>query len=324
MEPSIGGGRETLRDVLVDAEHRLQRAGVPSPGVDAAELAAFVLGTTRTRMLLHDPLDAEQRVRYENLIAQRASRVPLQHLTGQAAFRRIELSVGPGVFIPRPETELVAEAAIRTLRVAAPADRIAVDLCSGSGALALSLATEVESAHVHAVELSETASEWLDRNVRAHSADIAARQSDVAVYQTDATTCADPGQPLSALAGRVSVVVTNPPYVPTNATPRDVEVRDFDPPEALYGGVDGLDVIRRLVRTAAVLLRRGGLLVVEHGDEQGTEAGPNGVPGILSAQLSDDELELSTHTPAGQPVWTRVDDRPDLNQKPRFTLATRR
>lgn len=324
MEDFTYGSRETVRDMLVDAEQRLTRAGVPSPSFDAAELAAYVLGTTRMRMVLQDAFTPEQRVAFEQLITQRCARVPLQHLTGVAGFRRIEVKVGPGVFIPRPETELMTEAAIRTLKVAAPADRIAVDLCAGSGAVALSMATEVAGAQVHAVELSPEALVWTRRNVEWYSADVAAIDSSVTVHQGDATTCAEPGQPLSSLAGRVSVVTANPPYVPIGMVPQEIEVKEHEPRLALYGGDDGLDVVRGLIRTAAILLRRGGLLVIEHADVQGAEAGLAGVPGTLSAHLADAELELATHTPAGEPLWTRIDDRPDLNHKPRYTLATRR
>lgn len=324
MEDFTYGGRESLRAVLVDAEQRLTRAGVPSPSFDAAELAAFVLGTTRTRMVLQDPLSPEQRVKFEQLVTQRAARVPLQHLTGSAPFRRIEVGVGPGVFIPRPETELLTEAAVRTLAVAAVPDRIAVDLCTGSGAVAIAMATEVRNAKVVAVELSEDAFAWAKRNADAYSADIALMESTLTLTLADAQTCAEPGQPLSQLAGTVSVVTVNPPYVPVGMVPQEVEVRDFDPSLALYGGDDGLDVVRGVIRTAAILLRRGGLLVIEHADVQGVDAGLHGVPGTLSAHVSDAELETMTHTPAGEPLWSRVDDRPDLNHKPRFTLATRR
>lgn len=324
MEDFTLGSRETIRDMLVDAEQRLTRAGVPSPSFDAAELAAFVLGTTRMRIVLQDTFTPEQRVQFERLITQRASRVPLQHLTGVAGFRRIELSVGPGVFIPRPETELMTEAAIRTLSVAAPADRIAVDLCSGSGAVALAMATEVPDAQIHAVELSNDAVKWTQRNIDRYSADVATVGSTIVAYASDAMTCAEPGQPLATLAGRVSVVTANPPYIPLAMVPTEIEVKEHEPRMALYGGDDGLDVVRGLIRTAAILLRRGGLLVIEHADVQGAEAGLAGVPGTLQAHVSDAELELATHTPSGEPLWTRVDDRPDLNHKPRFTLATRR
>lgn len=324
MEDYTLGGRTSLRDMLVDAEQRLQRAGVPSPSFDAAELAAFVLGTTRTRMVLQDPFTGEQRVQYEQLITQRCARVPLQHLIGSAGFRRLELAVGPGVFIPRPETELLTEAAVRTLGVAAPAERIAVDLCSGSGAVAIAMATEVPGSQVHAVELSEDALVWTERNATAYRSDIAVVGSTLRVVHADATSCAEPGRPLSRLAGAVSVVTANPPYVPAGMIPNEIEVRDHDPALALYGGDDGLDVVRGIIRTAAILLRRGGLLVMEHADVQGVDAGLHGVPGTLSAHVSDAELETMTHTPAGDSLWARVDDRPDLNHKPRFTLATRR
>lgn len=324
MEDFTFGSRTSLRDMLVDAEQRLTRAGVPSPSFDAAELAAYVLGTTRTRMVLQDPFTPEQRVQYEQLITQRCARVPLQHLTGVAGFRRFEVAVGPGVFIPRPETELLTEAAVRTLGVAAPGERIAVDLCAGSGAVAIALATEVAGSQVHAVELSADALTWTRRNATAFSADIATVGSTLNVVQADAMTCAEPGEPLAALAGSVSVVTANPPYVPDDMVPNEIEVREYDPALALFGGADGLDVVRGIIRTAAILLRRGGLLVMEHADVQGADAGLHGVPGTLSAHLCDADLETMTHTPAGQPLWTRVDDRPDLNHKPRFTLATRR
>ncbi|MFM8895858.1 MAG: peptide chain release factor N(5)-glutamine methyltransferase, partial [Actinomycetales bacterium] len=132
------GGRVTVRDLLVDAERRLSGVGIESASVDAAEIIALVMGTTRSRLIMQDVVDPDRRVRIEQLLTKRQSRIPLQHLTGSAPFRRIEVQVGPGVFIPRPETELVTEAGIREL--ATSASRIAVDLGSGSGAIALSLA----------------------------------------------------------------------------------------------------------------------------------------------------------------------------------------
>lgn len=184
------GGRATVRDVLVDAERRLERAGVPSPSVDASELVAFALGTTRTRLFLHDRLDPDQRVRVEQLITQRLNRVPLQHITGTAPFRRLVVSVGPGVFIPRPETELVTEAAIRALGEFPEGERLAVDLCTGSGVIALSLATEVPSSRVTAVELDDVAVGWTRANVTAHRAVIDAAGSSLDVVHGDAVTVA--------------------------------------------------------------------------------------------------------------------------------------
>ncbi len=172
------GGRVTVRDVLFDAEHRLSAVRVPSPSVDAAELVAFALGTTRNRLFLQEAVTAEEKVRIEQLLTRRLSRVPLQHIIGKVGFRRIELEVGPGVFIPRPETELVTEAGLRVLAEQPEDRRIAVDLCSGSGAIAISLATEVPGSHVHAVELSIEAVEWTRRNVASHAEKIAAVRLD--------------------------------------------------------------------------------------------------------------------------------------------------
>ncbi len=253
------GGRVTVRDVLFDAEHRLKAVGVPSPNVDAAEILAFALGTTRTRLFLQDAVTDEQKVRVEQLLTRRLSRVPLQHLLGSTGFRRIEVEVGPGVFIPRPETELVTEAGIRELAAQPPGSRLGVELCAGSGAVAISLGVEVSGSRVHAVELSEEAVEWTRRNVAAHDARLTSVGSRVQVVHHDATTVADPGQPLAHLAGTVAVVVTNPPYIPDQMIPRDPEVRDHEPKMALYGGEDGLDVVKGVLRTAAILLRPGGL-----------------------------------------------------------------
>lgn len=317
------GGRVTVRDVLFDAEHRLKAVGVPSPNVDAGEIVAFSLGTTRNRLFLQDHMTADQRVRVEQLLTKRLSRVPLQHLLGSTGFRRIELEVGQGVFIPRPETELVTEAGLRELALQAEGERIAADLCSGSGAIAISLATEVEGSEVHAVELSDDAIEWTRRNVAAHAQQLAAKGSTVNVILDDAMTVAEPGHPLSRLAGRVAVVVTNPPYIPDMMIPREPEVRDHEPRMALYGGEDGLDVVRGVLRTAAILLKPGGLLVIEHADTQGLAAGASGVPGVVKALVSDGELSTMVNVPAGRPIFTSIADRIDLNGLPRFTLARR-
>ncbi len=317
------GGRVTVRDVLFDAEHRLGRVGVPSPNVDAAELVAFALGTTRSRLFLQDEITSEQKLRVEQLLARRLTRVPLQHLLGTAGFRRIEVEVGPGVFIPRPETELVTEAGLRELVDQPAGQRIAVDLCSGSGAVAISLALEATGSRVHAVELSDDAIVWTRRNVLAHEEAVAARGSRVEVLHEDATTVADPGHPLAQLTGQVAVVVTNPPYIPDAMIPREPEVRDHEPAVALYGGDDGMDVIRGVLRTAAILLRPGGLVVIEHADVQGVAAGLAGVPSVTSALVADAELSSLTGVPVGQPMFTAIADRIDLNGLPRFTLARR-
>ncbi len=317
------GGRVTVRDVLFDAEHRLAAVRVPSPNVDAAEIVAFALGTTRSHLFLSDAITPDQKVRVEQLLARRLSRVPLQHLIGTTGFRHVEIEVGPGVFIPRPETELVTEAAIRELADKSPGERIAVDLCSGSGAIAVSIAVESTDSEVYAVELSDDAIGWTRRNVESHADRILAKGSRVEVFHDDATLVADPGHPLAKLAGRATVVVANPPYIPDAMIPREPEVRDHEPAMALYGGIDGLDVIRGVIRTASILLRPGGLLAIEHADVQGKEAGALGVPGVLADFRVDERLATIVGIPANQPAFTSIADRIDLNGLPRFTLCHR-
>ncbi|MGI9197354.1 MAG: N5-glutamine methyltransferase family protein [Candidatus Nanopelagicales bacterium] len=297
----------SLRDVLADGQRRLMAAGVPSPEVDAALLAAHVMGVPRGRLLLHDRMPADLRMAYERLLTRRMARVPLQHLLGSAPFRTIELSVGPGVFVPRPETELLAGAAIDALKALPPEERIAVDLCAGSGAVALAVAIETGSCRVTAVELDPAAVRWTRANVERHADALAKARSEVQVAEADATRCAGPAGSLAGMAGEAAVVTMNPPYVPQGAVVRDPEVREHDPPRALYGGPDGLVVTRGAIDTAATLLRAGGLVLIEHSDEQGESAGESGVPGILRADSR----------------WRDVADHLDLARKPRFTTATR-
>ncbi len=304
--PRVVEGWVSLRDVIADGQRRLASAGVPSPDTDAMLLAAYVKGVPRGRLLLHDRMDQTERTSYERLLTRRMARVPLQHLIGTAPFRNLELEVGPGVFIPRPETELVAQAGIDALRALPPEERRAVDLCTGSGAVAFALATEAAPAQVVAVEVDDAAVTWTRRNADALREAIESAGSRVDVVQADARTCAGDGGPLSGLRAKAAVVTMNPPYVPSGARVRDPEVRDHDPALALYGGTDGLDVIRGAIGTAAALLQPGGLLVIEHSDEQGEEA-EEGVPALLVAD--------------GR--WRDVADHRDLARKPRFTTATR-
>jgi release factor glutamine methyltransferase len=301
----------TIRDVLVDAQRRFSSAGIASPDVDAAEIVAFVLGCERNRLFMHEPMESDARVRVERLVTRRLSRVPLQHILGTAGFRRMNVRVGPGVFIPRPETELVVEAAIR--HVKAESDRTAVDLCSGSGAIALAIATEVDGVRVVGVEVSAEALVWADVNHVAATDLLTQQQSEVTFIEADGRTVADPGEPLADMAGRVAVVTCNPPYIPDAMVPREPEVREHEPALALFGGPDGMDLVRPLAETAARLLRPGGLLVMEHADVQGEDAGGLGVPGILRAAMSD----------AHEPLWRDVRDRTDLAGRPRFTMAVR-
>lgn len=238
----------------------LSEAGVPSPEADADLLIGHVLGMSRgqvqAKALIGAPVDAEQVMTITEYIERRATREPVQHITGIAPFRTLELAVGPGVFVPRPETELVVQFAIDAL-AAVPGPRpLAVDLGSGSGAIALAMAVEVPHAHVVAVENSAPAFVWTTRNVR--------RYGDDRVR----LVFADLADAVPELDGTVDVVASNPPYIPVDAVPRDPEVRLFDPEHALYSGADGLDAVRALVATAYRLLRPGGTLVIEHGELQ--------------------------------------------------------
>jgi len=260
--------------------------------VDAELLLAAVLDVPRAALLTRDDVPAEAAARFTALVDQRADRVPLQHLTGSAPFRYLELAVGPGVFVPRPETEQLAGWAIEAL--AGHSAPVVVDLGSGSGALALSIAHEVPGARVVAVERDPGAIEWTRHNAAARAA---AGDSPVELLAGDMT---DP-RLLTELDGSVDLVVSNPPYVPDGArVPR--EVADHDPPLALWGGPDGLDVVRGLLVTAARLLRPGGRLGIEHADAQGTA-----LPALVRASGP----------------WTEVADHPDLAGRPRFTTARR-
>ena len=252
-----------LRDLLAHATSVLAAARVPSPDVDAELLVAHVLGVSRGRVqalaVTGTQLEAEQRHQIVELVERRAAREPLQHLTGRAAFRSLELAVGPGVFVPRPETELVAQIAIDALLAVPGGVPSAVDLGTGSGAIALALATEVPHATVIAVENSPRAFIWARENVRAIGA------SNLRLV------FADLADALPELDGTLDVVVSNPPYIPLGAIPRDPEVRLHDPEHALYGGDDGLDVVRSVSATAQRLVRTGGTLVLEHGETQGAD-----------------------------------------------------
>ena len=340
---------ESTRDLLATAAAQLAAAGVPTPEVDAELLLAHVTGRPRAllRMAGGNVTD-EQSASYATLVSRRARRIPLQHLTGLAPFRHLELHVGPGVFIPRPETELMVDHVLEFAAGAGrsrggagsggrPGDRrppagdpgttadtglLVVDLCSGSAALALSIASELPGSRVIAVELSAAAVDWARRNIADHSAQVSAVGSSIDLLATDATRVAAAGEALAHLRGRVDVVVTNPPYVPEDAIPREPEVRDHDPGLALYGGPDGLEVVRPLAEQAALLLRPGGLLLVEHADVQGEGAGESGVPAVLRAQREPAQPEPGQASAPG-PAWRDVTDHLDLAGRPRHTSAIR-
>lgn len=271
-EDRIGSAPDTpdrtpARVVLASAARLLEAAGLPTPRVDAELLAAHVLGVTRGRLALLDDLGRTDRDKLDELVARRAAGTPLQHLTGVAYFRHLELTVGPGVFVPRPETELLVDAGRALL---SRPDPLVVDLCAGSGALGLALANEAPTARVVLVEHDPAALRYLRANARARQA-----AGDPPVRVVDADVATDPLLP--ELAGTVDLVLTNPPYVPAG-TPLPPDVAGADPDRALYGGADGLAVIRPLIRQAARLLRPGGALVLEHDDTHGTA-----VPRLLVA-----------------------------------------
>lgn len=284
--------RQPLRLALAEATAVLHDAGVGSPRVDAELLAAHVVGVERGRLPLVplvDPLTIET---YRRLVAQRAQRIPLQHLTGWAAMGGMEVEVGPGVFIPRPETELLLEWAVTAMTyVPTP---VVLDLCTGSGVLALAVARARPDAEVHAVELDPTALAWARRNVDSHAA---AGEPGIRLHRGDVAD----RTLLPEMAGRVDLVLANPPYVPTS-TAVPPEVAEHDPAMAVFAGVDGLDVIRPIVSAAALWLRPGGVIGVEH-DESHADV----VHSMFTARA----------------VYADVQTHPDLTGRPRFTTAVR-
>ena len=274
---------------LSAAVDRLRAAGVASPEHDAAELLAHVHGLERRDLFRIDTVAGEPAERFDTLIERRAAREPLQHLTGAAFFRHVELAVGPGVFVPRPETELLAGWAIEHALAAGKSAGhapVVVDLCTGSGAIARAVADEVPDAEVHAVELDDSAHRWAERNLAGTGVDL--RHGDMS-------------QAFDDLLGTVDVVVCNPPYIPLEAWESvAVEARDHDPHLALFSGDDGLDAIRVLAARAALLLKPGGVVGAEHADVQGESA-----PAVFAT--------------TGR--WVEIVDHRDLAGRPRFTTA---
>ena len=252
----------SLADSINRAEAKFADAGIETPRVDAELLVGWILNLSRGELqsaLISGGAEftSAQREQYETLAARRAAREPLQHLTGVAHFRNITLEVGKGVFVPRPETEWVTGLAIDAVRACASPEPIVFDLCAGSGAIGLAIATEIPNAQVIGVEKSVDAFGYTSRNYaklaptngRAILADVADTPND--------------------LDGKVDVVISNPPYIPAQMVPIYPEVALHDPGLALYGGEDGLDVVRVVADVAARLLHPGGTLIIEHADMQG-------------------------------------------------------
>jgi release factor glutamine methyltransferase len=278
------------RPLLAQATATLRAAGVESPEQDARLLLAHACGIELLRLPLLDDIDDDQASRFQKLIMDRARRVPVQHLTGRAYFRYLQLEVGPGVFVPRPETEVMTGWAIDQLRPMIMTKKmpLVVELCAGSGAIAKAIATELTGAVVHAVELSEEAAAYAARNL-----------ADVPVW----LHVGDMADALPELDGTVDLVIANPPYIPLEAYESVApEARDHDPSLALFSGPDGLEAIRALVRVAARLLHPAGLLCFEHADQQGESA-----PAVVRATGA----------------FVGVRDNLDLAGRPRFVTAVR-
>ncbi|WP_295624932.1 peptide chain release factor N(5)-glutamine methyltransferase [uncultured Corynebacterium sp.] len=320
-EPTVGS-------VLAESVAALAAAGCPSPQADAEQLMMHVSGRSRTDLLLSrrdrladdDPLVA----RLPALIARRVDREPLQHIVGTAPMGRLDLAVGPGVFVPRPETEFLAQWCVDALRSMkgnslddgdgreAGSPPLVVDLCTGSGALALGIADAVPAASVVGVEIDDVARGWAERNVsrcrELWSSEPAPRTGDVSVIAGDVTDMALVGgagdssdAPLAHLRGRVDLVVSNPPYVPLS-TDVGPEVR-HDPRHAVFGGDDGLDVMRPMMNVVRALLRPGGLVAIEHDDDSGGD-----VVKLLESHGCFDDIAVH----------------PDLAGRDRFTTAVLR
>jgi release factor glutamine methyltransferase len=275
-----------VRETLKDAKAQLALSEID--GIDAEILLAHVLGITR--MDLHNPLVLERTLAsigdtsialdtFHDLLARRILHEPLQYITGTAYFRNLELKVGPGVLVPRPESELLVGAVLTHISNL-PAPVSVVDLGSGSGALALAIATEAPNSRVIAVEKSDEALVWLKKNVEAVIEDLRIVHSDVS----------------DALPGiKCDVVIANPPYIQDESDlPRDVV--EHEPAIALFGGKDGMDAPRAFIAASSRLLKSGGLLAIEHNELQGT---------LIAAELTKDFQEIQLHQDlVGRPRWT--------------------
>ncbi|MFB9777686.1 peptide chain release factor N(5)-glutamine methyltransferase [Brevibacterium otitidis] len=296
--------------LIVTARNRLSAVGIETPGTDARLLLAHVLGLSHKELSLQllrgFDVPAEQAAEYEQILQRRLARIPLQHLTGRVGFRHLELQVGPGVFIPRPETELLLEPALSraaALRATGqhegngqPRRLRILDMCTGSAALALAAATEIPGSEVHAVELSAEALSWAQRNLDATAEAVAAAGSTLTLHAGDIA------EVVPAL-GSFDIVLSNPPYVPQNRPPETEEVTGYDPQLALYGGsADGMAIPAQVISLAAAALNAGGLLCIEHDETQG--------PAIVQACREAGMRSAHTHS--------------DYTGRDRFTTAERR
>ncbi len=334
-----------MRTALAQATERLVAAGVPSPHVDAIALAEHALGVPQLILAMPPSVPEDFEAVLEPLVRRREARQPLQHIIGRATFRYLSLLVAPGVFLPRPETEVVAQQAVDEARrlIAAGVQPLVVDLCTGSGVIALSVAVEVPGSRVVAVDIDPAAVQLALSNAAmvlpseatgpagapavtretgpalaagapggagyasalAGGGPLAAgfASTGVSAVRIELGDVADPAL-LTELAGEVDVVIANPPYIPDDGVPLEREVADHDPPGALFGGgTDGLDLPRHVVAAAVRLLAPGALFVMEHADVQGATV-----------------RELVDRTNAFSPAVTHQ----DLTGRERFVTARRR
>lgn len=274
-----------VREAIAAAAATLAEAGIDSARTDAELLAAHAAGADRGRLMLLDPPDAGFYDRFGDAVAARARRIPLQHITGTTAFGTVSLEVGPGVFIPRPETECLLEWALAQLL---PSDPVIVDLCTGSGALAVALSAARPGARVIAVDDDDTALDYARRN---------AQGTPVELVRGDVTGAGLLGD----LTGAVDLVVANPPYIPAGSV-LEPEVADHDPAHALFGGPDGMTVIRPIVGHAARWLKPHGYLAVEH---------------------DDSTASATVDTICATGLFTATTSHRDLSGRPRFVTARR-
>ncbi|MFT4108721.1 peptide chain release factor N(5)-glutamine methyltransferase [Propionicimonas sp.] len=271
----------TVPVLLADGTRRLRAPA------EARTLLAHALGVEPARLALVHEVPPDAAGAYAALVERRAAGEPVQYLTGRAWFRTVEVGVGPGVFIPRPETELMTGWAIDRL-AALPGDPVVVELCAGSGAISAAIAAERPGCRQYAVELSPIAARVAEQNLAG---------SGVALVEGDMA------EALGELDGTVDLVIANPPYIPLEAWEQvAVDVRTHEPEVALFSGADGLDALRVVARVAKRLLRPGGFVCAEHAEVQG-----GSVVDVFAA--------------AGG--YSQVADHPDLNDRPRYVTAVR-
>lgn len=283
-----------MRDALAAATEKLRAAGVGSARADAEQLAAHLLGVARTRLALVPLVEPAMLDAYRTMIDQRAKRIPLQYITGITSMGSVDIEVGPGVFVPRPETELLLAWTLAFLEAQSAHGATVIDLCTGSGALALAVAHARPDLVVHAVERDPRALDWARRN-----ADHRSQAGDTPITLT-AGDVRDP-ELLPELDGAVDVIIANPPYIPAGVV-LEPEVAEYDPPQALFAGADGLEVIAGMAPNLRRWLRADGGLAIEHDDSNGA-----GVAALL----------------AEGSVFVDITEHLDLAGKPRYVTARR-